>query len=46
MVESKSRKKMDDPIWDEIELNNKEAEKILLEAYIIARWAKKPFYIS
>ena len=33
-------------IWKEVELNNKEAEKILLEAYIIARWAKNPFYIS
>jgi hypothetical protein len=33
-------------IWKDVELNNKEAEKILQEAYIIARWAKNPFYIS
>jgi hypothetical protein len=46
MAGDNSSKDVDESIWKEVELNNKEAEKILLEAYIIARWAKNPFYIS
>jgi hypothetical protein len=46
MAGDSSSKDLDESIWNEVELNNKEAKKILLEAYIIARWAKKPFYIT
>ncbi len=31
---------------DQKQLDREVAEQILLEAKIVARWAKKPFYIS
>ena len=46
MAGDSSSKGIDESIWTEVELNTKEAKKILLEAYIIARWAKNPFYIT
>ena len=39
-MDNKARKKKDNKVEDE------ETEHILEEAKIIARWAKKPFYIA